>query len=251
MVVPLVTAIDAKYFPGLAAMYNSYKANAGSGFEFFCIVDGDAELFARVESLGIKTIKPTKWVESYPTSPEWPEEIPSLFADLQIPRLFPNHERAIWIDADCIIVKSLAELIEVEFDQPIAACTQPGNPCYSLDFVLRGCPKELRELRSPNGGLVVFNVQEWNSRALTEKCAEVMQDKSITFRYGDQSVLAYVMRGEFFALGESWQGFPGRKIKSIEHTRSIEKAKILHWLGGNPWIDEMPNTHIWQHYADM
>ena len=248
MVVPLVTAIDEKYFPGLVAMYNSYKANAGEGFDFFCIVDGDAELFARVEALGIKTINAPAWTDSYPVSENWPEQIPSLFADLQIPRLFPNHEKAIWIDADCIIAKPLTELLDLDFDEPVAACTQPGNHCYSLDFVLRGCPKELRNLRSPNGGLVIFNVQEWNKRGLTEKCAEVMQDKNITFRYGDQSVLAYVLRGEFFALSGSLQGFPSRKDKI---SAGIKGAKILHWLGGLPWSDEMPNTDMWQQYADM
>ena len=251
MVVPLITAIDKKYFPGLVAMCNSYKANAGEGFDLYCIVDGDDELFASVEALGIKTIKPTKWVDSYPTSEVWPLEIPSLFADLQIPRLFPEHERAVWIDADCIINGSLTELIDLEFDEPVAACTQPGNPCYSLGFVLHGCPKELQGRRSPNGGLVVFNIQEWNQRGLTEKCAEVMQDESITFRYGDQSVLAYVLRGEFYVLDGSWQGFPSRGSKSVENERSIKNAKILHWLGRNPWLDDVPRAHIWNHYAEM
>lgn len=245
MVVPLITAIDEKYYPGLVAMYNSYKANAGDGFEFYCIVDGDADLFKRVEDLGIKTINAPIWTDGHPVSEHWPEQIPSLFADLQIPRLFPDHERAIWIDADCIIAKSLTELIALEFDEPVAACTQSGNPCYKLDFVLRGCPKELQGLQSPNGGLVVFNVQEWNKRGMTEQCAEVMQDKNITFRYGDQSVLALILRGEFFKLPDTFQGFAHREKENIKN------AKILHWPGKLPWIYDMPNTHIWQHYAAM
>ena len=61
MNVPLVTAINEAYFPGLKALYNSYKANAGHGFDFHCIVDGDAELFAQVDALGVKTLKPTSW----------------------------------------------------------------------------------------------------------------------------------------------------------------------------------------------
>lgn len=242
MVVPLVTAIDEKYFPGLVALYNSYRANAGEGFEFYCIVDGDAELFGRVEALGVKTIKPTAWTEGYPVSPEWPDPIPSLFADLQIPRLFPDHERAIWIDADCVVVKPLTGLLTIDFDEPVAACSPPDNN-YILDFVLRECPREHKGKRSPFGGLIIFNIHEWNKRGLTEKCAEAMLNKHIIFRYGDQSILAYVLLGDFFVLPLSWQTWANRKLPIPD------SATILHWVGTVPWLNKVNNKHRWLEYA--
>jgi len=240
--VPLITAIDDKYFPGLVAIYNSYKANAGEGFDFYCIVDGDADLFARVEDLGVKAIKPIQWTDGYPESEEWPVQIPSLFASLQIPKLFPDHEKAIWIDADCIIVDSLSGLLDHKFNEPIAACDM-NNANYKLGFVLHNCPPKLSGIKFPFGGLIIFNVQEWNRLDLTAKCAESMMDKTIVFRYGDQSVLGYVLKGNWSGLPLSWQTFAHRKGVDIKN------AKILHWLGCVPWESEVRNKEMWEHYA--
>lgn len=241
MNVPLVTAIDALYFPGLNALYNSFKANAGDGFDFYCIVDGDVDLFAKVEALGITALKPVQWVDSYPTSKAWPDEIPSLFADLQIPRLFPDCERAIWLDADCIIVSSLAGLIDHAFAEPVAACS-PDNERYRLGFVLEDAPGDLSGVRALFGGLLVFNIPEWNRRDITEQCAAVMVDPPVVFKYCDQSVLSYVLMGGFSILPEYWQVFANRE------TPIPDDAKILHYVGALPWVVRMPHQDIWDKY---
>ena len=248
---PLVTAINEKYFPGLVALNNSYRQNAGEGFELYCIVDGDADLFARVEDLGVKTITATQWAEDYPVSPEWPDKIPALFARLQIPRLFPNHKRAIWIDADCVIVKPITELIDIEFDEPISACTpvdSNGNPSpnYELGFVLRQCPLGLEKKRVAFTGLIVFNIAEWNHRGLTERCAKAMLNEQIVFRYGDQSVLAYVLMGDFHLLPMYWQIFANRG-EAIP-----PEGKILHWVGPSvPWLKPMAHQKKWEEYGEV
>jgi lipopolysaccharide biosynthesis glycosyltransferase len=244
VVTPLVTAIDKAYFPGLNALYNSYKANAGPGFDFYCIVDGDADLFARVESLGVKTIKPTKWTDDYPIGGKWTEKIPSMFADLQIPRLFPDYEKAIWIDADCIIVDSLAGLLEYDFAEPVAACDL-NNRNYKLSNIVQNCPPELEEIKCPFGGLIVFNIPEWNRLDLTAKCANAMMDKSVVYKYGDQSVLSYVLLGNWFALPMLWQTFAHRV------NADTQNAKILHWLGKVPWDSNVHNRRMWDKYAQV
>jgi lipopolysaccharide biosynthesis glycosyltransferase len=233
MLTPLVTAINAPYFPGLRALYKSYLVNAGPGFEFYCIVDGDADLFARVEALGVKAIKLPKWVDVYPTSIPWPVEMPAEFADLQIPQLFPDHEKAIWIDADCIIVDSLAGLLEYEFTEPVAAC-DPKHANYTLGFVLENCPPALAEIKCPFTGLIIFNVPEYNRLDIMAKCAAAMTDETIVYRYGDQSVLGYVLAGNWFGLPMLWQTFAHRKKVNLSN------AKILHWLAAKPWADATP-----------
>ncbi len=242
MNVPIVTAINEAYLPGLIALYNSYKANAGHGFDFYCIVDGDAELFAHVSSLGVKTLKPTPWADVYPVSGDWPEETPSLFARLQIPRLLSDHEKAIWIDADCIIVDSITGLLDYNFSEPVAAC-RPNDHRYTIGSMCLNSPHGMAEVRAMFTGLIVFNIQEWNDRDITGQCAEAMLDDSITFRWGDQSVLSYVLQGDFFELPMTWQTFAHRE------DAVIDKAKILHWLGCVPWQTKMLNSEIWERYA--
>lgn len=242
MVVPIVTAINEVYFPGLDALYNSFKANADPRFEFWCIVDGNDELIDRVESLGVKVLTPLDWAENYPTSAWWPEKIPSLYARLQIPRLFPDRKRAIWIDADCIIMDSLTHLMEFDFTQPVAAC-RPNAKRYILGDMLINCPSGMRRIAGQFSGLLVFNIQVWNELDITGQCAKAMLIKNITYKWGDQSVLSYVLRGNFFKLSMKWQTFAHR-VRA-----DCSSARILHWLGDVPWQKKLRHDHLWHKYA--
>jgi len=242
MVVPIVTAINEAYFPGLDALYNSFKANADSLFDFYCIVDGDDDLFDRVAGLGVKPLVPINWADDYPTSGYWPEKTPSLYARLQIPRLFPDHERAIWIDADCIIVDPLTHLAEFGFSEPVAAC-RPTVERYRLGDMLVNCPPELHNTAGLFSGLLVFNIPKWNKQDITGHCAKAMLNKNITFKWGDQSVLSYVLAGRFFELSMEWQTFAHRV------GAQLQPAKILHWLSDVPWEKEMRNGDWWYKYA--
>jgi lipopolysaccharide biosynthesis glycosyltransferase len=233
MNVPLVTACNEAYFPGLRALYRSYLANAGEGFDFYCIVEGDDALFAKIEALGIKTIVPTKWADVYPLSEPWPVEIKSLFADLQIPQLFPNHEKAIWIDADCLIVDSIEELLDYEFTAPIAACRMETNP-MRLGYQLLNCPPEIKDIHGPFTALIIFNIPEWNRLGLTAKCAEAMAHKTITYKFCDQSVLGYVVLKNWYGLPMKWQTFAHRQHETGDG------AIILHWLLHKPWDNFAP-----------
>jgi lipopolysaccharide biosynthesis glycosyltransferase len=234
----LVTAIDAAYFPGLKALYNSYQANAGEGFEFYCMVHGDAELFAEVEALGIKAIHPPAWDTRYPTTAKWPEESAAMYARLLIPQMF-NTERAIWLDADCIILKPLAPLLDIEFSEPVAAVTFKSEN-YTLGFHIPDL-KEGRKVRVPFSGLLLFNNAEWKRRDITRQCADAMQDYD--FRFVVQSVLGYVLKGDFHTLPYCWQVFAGRKAALPTDCR------ILHYVGALPWRVRMNNQHIWDSYA--
>ena len=239
--VPLVTAIDRAFLPGVKALYNSFVANAGDGFELHCIVHGDDALFDEVAAHGITAIHATDWADEYPTSHVWPERKPALFASLQVPKLFAGQERVIWIDADCIIVDSLNELATMEFLEPVAAC-HPHH-MYTLEKMVLGCDKSIGQVHGLFSGFYVYNVQEWNRLDITGKCAQAMTDTSVTFKWCDQSVLSYVLRGNFCELDIKWQTFANRQEAQFHN------AKILHWLGTmKPWNSAVPHQHRWEVY---
>ena len=242
MVTPLITSINRPYLPGLKALYNSYLANAGEGFEFYCIVDGDDSLFDEVRGLGINAVHLPGWAKDYPTSPAWPEKIKSLYAPLLVPVLFSEYERAIWIDADCVIVAPITGLLDYQFKQPVAAC-RPNKEIYILEKMAVGCDDAIGKVAGMFGGLYLFNIPEWNRLDVTAKCAEAMTDTSIVFKWAEQSVLSFVVRGNFYEIPMSWQTFAHRK------SVNIKRAIILHWLGCLPWRDKVRNRAQWEKYA--
>lgn len=236
--IPLVTSINRAYLPGLKALANSFHANAGDKFTLFCIVHGDKELFSEVADLGVLAYHPTDWAEQYPTSGRWPDTCPAMYSRLQIPSYCSGVKKAVWIDADCVITQSLDELAEIDFDEPIAAI-QYLNDRYTLNFHI---PEIESKVNVPFSGLIVFNIPKWHELELSQKCREIMRRDDLTFEFAVQSVLALAVKDNYFPLDHKWQAFANRKTIPND-------ARILHWVGGLPWRDEMNNKHIWQEYA--
>lgn len=238
--IPIVTAIDEKYLPGLKALYNSYKANAGKGFKFHCIVYGSDKLRAEVRALGVNVIIPPKWRAIYPTTKEWPESLPSMYARLLVPKLFKK--KAIWIDADCIVVKPLNELAKIEFSEVVAGVGFNGDR-YTLGFHINNLDPKLRSVRVPFAGLLIFNCEKWNKEKITEQCSDLMDNHGeMDFRYVVQSVLGYVLHGKFHWLDYKWQIFANRA------TSIPENAMILHYVGAVPWLTKMEHQDAWDLY---
>lgn len=234
MVIPVVTAATPDYFPGVEALAASF-VNAGSGFELHCICYGD--LHARCEEIGVIPVEPVDWAGVYPPSDKWPEPVPASYCRLNLPRQF-DADRIVWIDSDCIIRRPLTPLAIMSFSEPVAALYRYDEN-YQLGFQTRGLPVAMHQVRCTFNGLLVFNAPEWNRLRITERCRDAMHMRGVTWRFIDQSVLSYVLGGNFHHLGDEWQWFANRKAEIPK------SARILHWVGGLPWRDDLPNVDEW------
>jgi len=241
VVTPVVTAADAAYFPGVVALFNSFKRNAGPGFEFHAILYGD-DIQAKGRALGMKVIVPPEWKTTFPTSSYWPEPSAPMYARLLIPGLFKDRERAIWLDADCVIEQPLAELAEMKFSQALAAVYFKTEN-YTLGFHISDIPQNLMAIRVPFTGLMVFNIKVWNAAQITERCVSAMNADAYDYKFAVQSVLGLVLMGAFHRLPYCWQVFAGRKEPLPSDRR------ILHWVGSLPWRDNSQHKDIWEAYA--
>lgn len=238
--IPVVTAATPDYFPGVRALAASFE-NAGPGFRLYCICYGD--LADDCREIGVEPIEPVDWAEQYPGSDIWAEGPPASYSRLNVPRMFPGHDRVIWLDADAIIRGPLTELAELRFEEPVATVFR-ADKNFSLAFQVRGIlAPGIRGIRCTCNGLMVFNVPEWNRLGVTEQCAKAMARDDLVFRYVDQSVLSYVLMDNWYRLDHRWICFANRiRPDHID-------APILVWAGGVPWRDEVGNTDIWESYA--
>ena len=240
--IPVITAIDAAYWPGLKALARSFKANAGPGFELHCIVYGDAELRRRVSEICI-AVDPPEWNTLYPTTAKWPVPLAAMYARLLIPELFKQHDRAIWLDADCIVLDDLAELAAMTFDQPMAGVNFDTRN-YTLGFHIPNLRGVDPATPVPFTGIMVFNIPEWRRLDITAHCTEWMNaDCGFDFRFVVQSVLGLVLQGNYHHLEYRWNVFGGRRDPIPDN------AKIVHYVGALPWRDEMPHRRLWEQYA--
>jgi len=230
----VVTALDAKFRPGLVALANSIGQNSPS-------VEIHAYTFGEVEPVaGVTMIPAPKWDIRYPVSDHWPESSQPSMSRLMLPRLYD--ERIVWIDADSVVVGSLAPLFEMSFKEPVATVYLDWDT-YRLGFCVPNVHPSLRAIRTPFNATMVFNTQVWNDMGITEQCAAATHE-DLYFRFVDQSVLGYVLKGNFHRLDMQWSWFANRKWNIPAD------AKILHWPGGLPWADDIPNAERWLEYGE-
>ena len=230
-----VTAIDRNYLPGLYALSESIKRNAPE-CKLTCLVFGHEGLISQVQSIGIDVIPNPHMDVEIPVCGRWPTPIMATWSKFLIPKLFS--ENCLWVDADTIVLKK-SKLID--FDEPIGAT---NTHQYTLEGAVGGLT-ENKDKPALQAGLLYFNIKKWNELEITERCFEAMKLPYL-YRFVDQSVLSYVLLGNFYQLPDDWHRLANRKDYTEEEIRKIH---VFHYNGCNPWQTKMRNQHIWNEYA--
>ncbi len=257
----IVTAINAKYFDNLKILSNSFRMNAGrpassEKFELWCLVHGDTELESKVQDLGINTIRnPDMDDVIFPTSKSWPERIPAMYSRLWIPRLFHMDERVLWLDADCVIIDNIEEILSVEFNThpilaPVIDMSHLGAQFCDWTLVKdkvkvrnAGAIVKYKGIKALAAGVMLFNIEKWNRRYITQQCVDVMHDlPPWEFKFVVQSVLNYVLQGNFGELDKKWHVSSNRLDVGVILGGG---GKILHLLGGK---GKGMAEEYWRHY---
>lgn len=235
----LVTSVDEKYYPALVALSNSVKENAGDDISLHCIAYGDDGFIEKCRNLDINVIANPRIEANIPTTRLWPVPSEAMYARLLVPHLFDDN--CAWIDADCVVLDKVNPLFKAAFPNPIAAVGEKIS-CRFMREQIGGNIGNLSGVRAFFSGLIVFNVNVWREKNITEQCFRVMETrKDLDFYFAVQSVLNYVIRGNFHCLEYLWQVHANRGPMPSD-------TKILHFVGGLPWRDSMHNVDVWNQY---
>ena len=238
----IVTATDRNYLPGLIALHNSVLANS-PGTPLACLVHGDDELAEQVQARGIRVIHNPAIGVPIPTGGHWPEPLPAMYSRLLIPHLVEGP--ALWLDADCIVLQPLDELFELELGEAPCAMVDPQKQTLHDQVGGYGGPS----CRACFNGLILFNGPAWRAKSVTERCRAAMTLPYV-WKYAVQSVMSYVLRGDWVNLPYRWNVFANRGPLPAD-------TAIVHYVGGVPWGDpalprgtvKMQNLEVWNRYA--
>lgn len=268
----VVTACDDKYIPGAIALFNSINANVPAGeIDFHCIYYGEnpEPLYKK----GIQVFDNPKYPDNivfpiggrWASAPGYPNGLnpsqyamPAMYARLLIPQLFPYHQRVFWIDADCIVLKSLKELETYDMS---------GHPVSGVDISteLNGNFNSLYPVKGQNGndlghggfgcGTLLVDVRCWNELQITEKCFDVMRqcEAKQEMLAVVQSILILVVKDDFKPLSENEYLF------NVKRQNPRAETKIIHFPIMIPWdeydLSQKPATFreqvnkYWKPYA--
>jgi lipopolysaccharide biosynthesis glycosyltransferase len=160
------------------------------------------------------------------------------YARLLIPSILPDGIlRALYLDADILVLDDLAPLCELDLNGAVVGAVldkrldtqiKLGNTCIG------GLP--LPRVRDYfNDGVLLIDVEEWRSKQIPEKAMEYLRRCPNTV-YGDQDALNFACDGAWRRLDLRWNHYQIDLEKPLSKIAAPQRPGIVHFHGwSKPW----------------
>ena len=146
------------------------------------------------------------------------------FLRLLIPKLFPNLDRALYVDCDTLCLSDISELYNADFENNYIMASR--GYFYS-DY-------QAKELGIPyyiNSGMLMFNIPLMNKENYFQQIKDRWEravEKQHPFS-ADESIINYVFHDKTKLVNEKWNYCYNRNYG--ERTIDLKNVKILHFVG--------------------
>jgi len=206
------------------------------------------------------------------------------YARLDMGSVLPKSvHRAIYLDADLLVLADLSELCGVDMQGHVLSAVQDYyvvNVPYETDLAGEPGLSPDRDVTCPyfNSGLMLVDLERWRALDLGNKAAEYLADRrrltaldcatadgaarySSTLKYGDQDALNAVLRGRWMHLDCDWNvsalglRYPEYVCDSVKDSLGTSfdtlrtTSKILHFCGPKPWDRMVLEPLAWRWWA--
>ena len=182
----------------------------------------------------------------------------SAYMRLLMPDLLPDHQRAIYLDADMVVHGNLAELWEQDFaGKDVLAVVDFGIGFASAPAGIHDYNKLGIDADTPyfNSGVMVVNLEQWRQTGLTARALAYIRDHQDVIQHADQEALNAAIGKNWGPLAPQWnvqvgavQAFhtfaesPHKSALKPVIDHLCDEAKIMHYIGGRkPWNAGMTN----------
>lgn len=164
---------------------------------------------------------------------------------LFIPELYPQYDKALYLDSDTTIVADVADLYNEEIEDNLIAGV-PDGAVQMVEIFQDYVEKVVGVVDYNNyfnAGIIVMNLEELRKYRFQEKFLYLLE--KVKFEVAqDQDYLNRLCKGRVKLLESSWNKMPvmGKDDKKI---------KIIHYnLGAKPWyFDNVPYQEYFWEYA--
>lgn len=174
--------------------------------------------------------------------------------------MFPENDRVLYLDPDVLVMGSIEEMYDVDFDGKLIAGVIENLPIYHMQ-----ASHMTLDDAYINGGMVLCNLEGWRKFNLEEKALMRLKDTTHNLNY-DQGIINELCRGKILVfppkynvLAEVFEFADSEKIKKRygfiryysqkEINEAIQKPVIIHFTGflyGKPLSKKC--THPYSNY---
>jgi lipopolysaccharide biosynthesis glycosyltransferase len=248
---PIVVAsgADSGYARALSVMLQSLgeRLDAARTLELH-VIDGGlrAGERARLEA-GLDARTTLRWHSPDPTRfaglPLWGRMSPATYDKLQVVDLLPREiERALWLDADLLVLDDLAKIWDRELEERSTCAVQDSVvPFLASRFGLAGAEARRHPPGTKyfNAGVLLFAPRRWREREVVPRALDYLRRFRDSVSFWDQEGLNAALAGDWLELEPRWnlnvdQATHGRRRDGAATLR--EEASVLHYCGRQkPW----------------
>ena len=201
------------------------------------------------------------------------------FANVKLDRGFPlataynilapvyflaDYSRAIYMDADMIVMEDLSPLWNMQLTYAVGAVLDAHIVWMSSPSMWRPWREEGCDPLTPylNTGLMLIDLEKWRSERLTERTLEFLGKYQLPCV--DQDALNFALRGAFDQLHPRYNAMPYHLLKMFRYVDAVESDEIIgeaitnpaviHFhrsFFGKPWTlgSTHPGTKLWRTLA--
>ncbi len=162
-----------------------------------------------------------------------------------IPRLFPQYDKAIYVDADTIFAGDVGELYDVELGENLMAARVDPKVAAVPEFsryVEKALAIPAKEY--VNSGVLLMDLKKLRKFHYITKMTDLMKEFDASLVAPDQDYLNVILRGKILHLPAEWNAQSGKEMQS-------KKVKLMHFnLSRKPWFhDDVEGGDAFWHAA--
>ena len=171
----------------------------------------------------------------------------AIFYRLFIPNLFPMYEKAIYLDADMIILDDIAKLFKIKMDNNLLIATtdmvvnDSETFCKYSKIALGVEPKNYI-----NSGMLVMNLREMRKEKIEQKFIYLLLKYNLEVIAPDQDYLNLLCKDRIKYIDESWD-----KMPDFGKEYDVKDLHLVHFnMMRKPWhYEEVPYSNVFWEYA--
>lgn len=252
-IIPIFYASDENYMPYLAVALASLKEykSAELDYKIHVLYTGDLNGYSKKikemeeDNLTIEFVNVTADIErirdcmicrDYYT--------PAIYYRLLIPELFPQYDKALYMDCDTVLLTDVAELYNIDIGNNYIGAVAD----QAVSAVPEFCEYTKNALgidgkRYFNSGVIVMNLQQFRAVRFYEKFGLVLRSYNFIIA-PDQDVLNLICKDKVFYYDSGWNKMP---IAGEDK----ETPKLIHYnLTMKPWhYDGILYEEYFWHFA--
>lgn len=171
----------------------------------------------------------------------------TIYFRLFIASMFPEYDKAIYIDSDIILEEDIAELFSIDIgDNFIGACRDASidgiEPFQSYVEQVVGVDRN----DYVNSGVLLMNLKKLRDADFDKHFLFLLNTYHFDSVAPDQDYLNAICKGSIYYLSPKWNAMPN------EQKPKIEGAKLIHYnLFSKPWCyDGLQYGERFWHYAE-